>query len=257
MVRWTRVASTAWRRLHTTGRRGRALFIWWIIVRSRIDDSSSFEREIILFTMKFLMPVRCPSGNIFHLVLIASSSAMRPKYRPCGNELFSMIWSAACQQPGFSLSFMRISFAVARSGCLGSYAAATMPSSTATSKGWSSCSRRWPASATLVVMVASRLRRATLCARKRFLAYLRGALLSRPTDAARVSAQSSSALVRLSSPARHARGKSSTTKMSAAGGLILVCRCTSSHDRRSGRRFSSASPAARTAREQQEAAELR
>ena len=138
------------------------LFIWWIIVRSLILLSSSFDREIILFTMKFLMPVRCPSGRIFHLVLIASSSAMRPKYRPCGNEDFSMIWSAACQQPGFSRSFMRISLAVARSGCLGSYAAATIPSNTATSKGWSSCSKRWPASATEVVMVASRARRADL-----------------------------------------------------------------------------------------------
>mmetsp|Transcript_13886 Transcript_13886/g.36872 ORF Transcript_13886/g.36872 Transcript_13886/m.36872 type:complete len:216 (-) Transcript_13886:170-817(-) len=135
------------------------LFIWWIIVRSCIDDSSSFEREIILLTMKFLMPVRCPSGNIFHLVLMASSSAMSPKYLPCGNEDFSMIWSAACQQPGFSLSFMRISLAVARSGCLGSYAAATMPSRTATSKGWSSCNSLCPASATEVVMVASRARR--------------------------------------------------------------------------------------------------
>ena len=65
-------------------------------------------------------------------------------------------------------------------------------------------------------MVASRLRRATLCARKRFLAYLRGALLSRPRDAARGSAQFSSDLVRPSSPARHAQGKSSCTKMSAA-----------------------------------------
>ncbi len=154
---------------------------------------------------------------------------MRPKYRPCGNEDFSMIWSAACQQPGFSLSFMRISFAVARSGWRGSYAAATIPSSTATSKGWSSCNSLCPASATEVVLVASRLRRADLGLESVPLLPPRrssqfGRRVSRRPSAQRVGPLATSRGQLMP------RGEKSSCLGCAKSRGVLVCRCTSSHN---------------------------
>ena len=165
-------------------------------------------------------------------MLMASSSAMRPKYRPCGNEDFSMIWSAACQQPGFSRSFMRISLAVARSGCLGSYAAATIPSNTATSKGWSSCSRRWPASATDVVMVASRacVARYFLCSSSKvFLCYPSALGSIRPARLPATLSAASRTPGKTARPANAAWGEVQLLGLRAKSRGALVCRCASSH----------------------------